>query len=166
MKSVSCYNLGNRCIIATASRDSYVKVWELKGQPSDLAEVLSHNEHSSFVNAVDVGKISLSQEDDALCVISGGTEGIVYVWDVNHNKLLGTLLGHTSNICFLKMFDNVIYSCSWDKTIRVWQGLHCLQVLTGHDEAVWSCCSISDGHLLSGMLERIIRTHCSCSLCR
>lgn len=134
-------------------------MWELEGQPFNLAEVLSHNEHSSFVNAVDVGKVSLSQDDDVLCVTSGGTEGIVYVWDVTRNKLLGTLIGHTSNICFLRLSDNVIYSCSWDKTIRVWQGLHCLQVLTGHDEAVWSCCPLSDGYLLSGILKLISQAH-------
>lgn len=107
------------------------------------------------MNAVDIGRISLGQEDEALCVLSGGTDGIVYVWDVDRNRPLGTLLGHTSNVCFLKLLDNVVYSCSWDKTIRLWQGLHCLQVLTGHSEAVWSCCPISDGCLLSGMLVNV-----------
>lgn len=90
-------------------------------------------------------------------VASGGTEGIIYLYDVNLQQIYGALIGHTANVCNLSTSnDNHLISCSWDKTIRVWEGTVEIATLSGHEEAVWSSASTSSDNIISGSADRSI----------
>lgn len=46
----------------------------------------------------------------------------ILVWDVNEGKVVMTLRGHTGHVFCLKInkTSNLLYSGSYDKTIRIW----------------------------------------------
>ena len=79
------------------------------------------------------------------------------MWNSLSQKLCGTLIGHTGNVCYLEnLYGNAqLISCSWDKTARIWRDLENIQTIEGHDEAIWCCCQVSENSFLTGIQTRI-----------
>jgi hypothetical protein len=84
---------------------------------------------------------------------------------INHldlmNSLKKPLRGHTSEImsvCTLADNDQIVISCSLDKTIRIWNldTETCLRTLSGHTAGVLSLCSTKE-KIISGSLDHSIR---------
>lgn len=118
--------------------------------------------HKSAVNA-------LAISTDGSVLYSGACDRSIIVWekrsgdgseggDGRHMVVAGALRGHSKAILCLKVVDDVVFSGSADKTIRVWRrGIDgkkywCLGVLEGHKGpvkclavAVESCTSGSGG---------------------
>ena len=57
-------------------------------------------------------------------------------WNIE-GKCVGILKGHTSSVCCLTVWNNHLYSGSYDKTIRKWnlKG-ECIEIIKGHEDAV------------------------------
>jgi WD40 repeat protein len=53
-------------------------------------------------------------------IISGGSDGQIYLWDLDSGTCLNSLIGHEDRISCLEMDETNIVSGSHDKTIRVW----------------------------------------------
>ncbi|ETO34732.1 WD-repeat protein [Reticulomyxa filosa] len=80
--------------------------------------------------------------DNCQFICSGSTDEIIRVWDVDNNKQIQSLNGHSESVNCVKFSlyyyhnhrQNIICSSSSDKTIRFWNFKHNkqLQILNGH----------------------------------
>jgi WD40 repeat protein len=116
-------------IIASASRDRTVKLWNQNGK---LVETLSH---SQPVNSVTINNHQ---------IITGTQNGEINIWQ--KGKLIKTLTGHTAAVeAIIITPDNQIISASEDKTIKIWQQGKLIKTLTGHTEGVRAVAITADG---------------------
>lgn len=134
--------------MATASRDGRVRLWTLdpEGQLSPLCE---YKEHDGYVNAVALcPNFGGTQE---LIVASAGADTVINLYNVREEKLIGTLVGHAKNVCFLKYAPpGRLLSCSWDGCTKIWDGLHERFSLSHDGKAVWSACLVDTDLCLTG----------------
>ena len=68
------------------------------------------------------GVIGLSLSHDGKTLLSGGSDGVIRVWDVPSGQLLRTLTGHTNAVYKANFSPNekLVASSSRDLTARVW----------------------------------------------
>ncbi|PCI36286.1 MAG: hypothetical protein COB50_05000 [Thiotrichales bacterium] len=81
------------------------------------------------------------------CLASGGKQNI-YIWDIEREKLLKTLTGHSGWIKSLVVLDTEhLVSGSDDTTIRIWdiKKSTCLKVLRDHNDYVRSLLVLKTG---------------------
>lgn len=71
--------------------------------------------HSGFITCLDISR-------DGQLSVSGSTDHLVNVWQLNSHELLLTLNGHTGPITSLHFSPNGLFvaSGSEDKTVKVW----------------------------------------------
>ncbi|KAK1425837.1 hypothetical protein QVD17_21198 [Tagetes erecta] len=145
--------------VYTGSADRKIKVWRRDTNDKKHKLVDTLEKHKSAVNA-------LAISTDGSVLYSGACDRSIIVWekrsgdggDGRHMVVAGALRGHNKAILCLKVVDDVVFSGSADKTIRVWRrGIDgkkywCLGVLEGHKGpikclavAVESCTSGSGG---------------------
>eukprot|EP01103_Thecamoeba_quadrilineata_P015432 TRINITY_DN487_c0_g1_i1.p1 TRINITY_DN487_c0_g1~~TRINITY_DN487_c0_g1_i1.p1 ORF type:complete len:748 (+),score=126.71 TRINITY_DN487_c0_g1_i1:29-2245(+) len=139
--------------ICSASRDNTIRVWD----PTDNYEssTVLHG-HQSFLSTV----IPINSPYFAPAnLASGGFDKIINLWDTsNPSSPLVTLIGHENVVCALcTTHDGLLVSGSWDRTVRIWRGNECLQVLTGHSHSVWALLSLPNGDLLTGSADKTIK---------
>ena len=127
-----------------------MKLWKL-GSSLSLELVGEHTEHGAFVNSV-----ALSSPDEGIPnIASGGTDGIIYLYDFTRNELIRTLIGHSGNVCFLVFTSHgKLLSCSWDKTAKLWEDASISFSLEGHEQAVWGACVVNENVFLTGIERR------------
>ncbi|ETO35230.1 hypothetical protein RFI_01843, partial [Reticulomyxa filosa] len=117
-----------------------------------------------------VYSIDYSAFGDCQFICSGSIDKTVRVWDVDNNKQIQTLNGHSSDVYCVKFSSyhyhnhrqNVICSSSYDKTIRFWDFKHNkqLQIFNGHTQGVNGIefSQFNDGrYLCSGSYDKTIR---------
>lgn len=76
----------------------------------------------------------------------------------NNGNLLYTLIGHEDSVVTLGMTtQGELISGSWDKTVRVWRGTDCVEILKGHTHAVWCVLGLPSGDILSGSADKSIK---------
>ncbi|KAJ1912540.1 SCF ubiquitin ligase complex subunit cdc4 [Mycoemilia scoparia] len=121
-------------IIVSGSRDSTIKVWKL---PSPKADPPYH--HDSNVQ---------QQGDDSLNVTK-----------VNP-YFKRSLCGHTASVRTMAVYGRLVFSGSYDCTVRVWDSTTgtCLHNLKGHGDKVYSVALDPDRHnVFSGSVDCTIR---------
>jgi WD40 repeat protein len=70
---------------------------------------------------------------------TGSFDKKIKIWDLNAEKCVLTLEGHSSFVNSLVMISNeIIASCSSDKTIRLWNLIDgtCIKTIEGHTESI------------------------------
>ena len=71
-----------------------------------------------------------------------------------------TITGHTAYVnSLLHLKDGRVASCSYDKTIRIYDpsnAYHCDQVIERHRDSITSICQLDDGTIVSGSLNAIM----------
>ena len=81
---------------------------------------------------------SVSFSSDGRYVASGSEDQTVKIWEIQTNKCLSTLQGHTSSVCSVSFSSDGRYVASGsgygDKTVKIWeiQTNKCLSTLQGH----------------------------------
>ncbi len=168
-----------RGIIATASDDATVKLWDLQGNC-----IRTLTGHRGWVRSV-----SFSPEGERLA--TGSTDGTVRIWQVNNGECLQILEGgipegagldapgpDAPDIGAMGPVWSAPFSPDgkWlaasgaDKTIRLWQIAtgRCLAVLQGHKDQVWSVAFSPDSRwLVSASLDHTVRLwHLNTGSCR
>lgn len=124
-------------VLLSASRDASARAWSL----DDLNQVTVYSDsHSGFVNAV-----HSFTSDGQDYVLSAGADSIIYAWPANSTSPSNALIGHSSNVCCLSSFGDVIVSGSWDKTVKIWKNWECIATLEGHGQAIWDVIALKDG---------------------
>ncbi|MEG4035808.1 AAA-like domain-containing protein [Microcoleus sp. S36b_A4] len=125
-------------LIATASNDQTVKLWQLDGT------LLHTLQHKGTVHAV-------SFSSDSQRVVTASLDGSIYVWN-RQGKLLKTFEGHGAAIWGIAVSPDVqrIASASEDSTIRLWSmDGKLLKTLSGHQSGVWGVAFSPDGNQLA-----------------
>jgi WD40 repeat protein len=113
------------------------------------------NRINSYVNT-----IALSHDSKTL--VSGENDKSIKLWNVNNQKLIGNLQGHTQAITSTTFNhnDTILATASDDKTINLWdvQTLTKIHSLTGHSHAVKSLSFHPNGQILaSGSWDKTIK---------
>ncbi|MEM1172287.1 MAG: tetratricopeptide repeat protein, partial [Cyanobacteria bacterium P01_H01_bin.35] len=126
-------------IIATASSDKTVKLWNLQGK---LLETLTGHENS-------VRGVAFSP--DSQMIASASQDKTVKLWNLQ-GKLLESLTGHKDAVRGVAFSPDgeTIATASQDKTVKLWnlQG-QLLQTLTGYEDAVWSVAFSPNGQMIA-----------------
>ena len=115
-------------MVASGSDDCTVKVWDPRRRGAAKTIQLSYQ-----VTAV-------TFDDTTQCVITGGIDNDVKVWDIRAEKTTMELHGHTDTITGLALDQDGSYvlSNSMDNTLRKWDirpyapSERCVQLFTGH----------------------------------
>lgn len=138
----------NGQILATASDDGSIKLWDLitAVNTDTLPLVRTLNEHSNAVLSVEFGP-------DGRTLASGSWDNTIMIWDVQTGELLNTLIGHTQLVSAIAISPDgkILASGSKDNTIKIWnletgELIHSLQ---GHSLPVLSLSISPDGKMLA-----------------
>ncbi|KAF2073817.1 hypothetical protein CYY_004875 [Polysphondylium violaceum] len=118
---------------------------------------LNHNmqsvetfKHTSCVTCLQV-------KDNIL--MSGGSDKVVRVWDLNTSQSIDVLEGHHEGIRALQFNGNVLVTGSDDTTVKIWDlrhKNHCVSTLRGHTGAI-RCLQWEGATLITGSNDQTIR---------
>jgi WD40 repeat protein len=117
----------NDRLIATASNDKTVKLWQRDGT------LLHTLKHSATVHRV-------AFSPDSRLIVSGSLDGKIKLWSID-GRLIYTIQGHQVPIWGVAFSPNgkLIASSSSDKTIKLWTVDGRLwKTLKGHQKTVWN----------------------------
>jgi WD40 repeat protein len=133
---------GEGGVIASASRDRTVKLWNQNGK---LLKTLPHSQPVT----------SVAIQDDR--IVTGTQNGNIYIWQ--KGKLIKTLTGHTAAVeAIIISLDNQIISASEDKTLKIWQQGKLIKTLTGHKEGVRAVAITADGNkIISASRDKTLK---------
>jgi WD40 repeat protein len=124
----------NGRLVASPTKQYVLKQWDLD---SGVCRKVGDYDWD-YVNAITV----LVDTAD----IAVGSGDVIRLWNVELNRCIGTLTGHTDCVSALAPLGNRrLISGSWDQTVRVWalQTLTCEHTLVGHTERVTM---VAQGH--------------------
>jgi katanin p80 WD40 repeat-containing subunit B1 len=156
-----CAKLGASAnIMASGDSLNTVSLWRLnKDRPIiSLTNSTGSTQNPSEINCVSFGVM----EDE---VYSGSNRGAINAWDINSQKLITTLKGHTVNVSCITPFDcedrkHLILSGSYDSNIKSWdlRQKNCVNTYKGHSLEV-KCLQVSpDGRwFISGGQDSLIK---------
>ena len=95
--------------------------------------------------------------DSGAAFASASNDGCIRLWTLK-GDLLGELSGHESFIYSLAVTPTgEIVSSGEDRTVRIWQGQECVQVITLPAISVWSVAVGSDGDIIAGTSDKLAR---------
>eukprot|EP01130_Rhizamoeba_saxonica_P009718 TRINITY_DN3965_c0_g2_i1.p1 TRINITY_DN3965_c0_g2~~TRINITY_DN3965_c0_g2_i1.p1 ORF type:complete len:728 (-),score=186.10 TRINITY_DN3965_c0_g2_i1:569-2752(-) len=127
----------NKKFLVSAGDDKNLLVWDLD---TDITmpsiTYVGHTDHITCLSSTVDGVL-----------ISGSGDNTVRIWRENETVCLS---GHEAPVWgVIGLSDGNIVSCSGDRTIRIWNGSECVNVLTGHDDAVRSLTDVKGVGFLS-----------------
>ncbi|BAZ40904.1 WD-40 repeat-containing protein [Calothrix sp. NIES-4101] len=126
-------------LIASASSDGTVNLWEKKGKK--IHELKGHSRRAN----------SVAFSPDSKIIVSGSADGTVRLWNID-GKLLQTIASGQKivNSVAFSPDGEIIASAGADKTVRLWnrQG-KLLKILSGHSDAVLSVAWAADGNAIA-----------------
>jgi WD40 repeat protein len=136
-------------IIATASSDNTIKIWDLN--KNLLIKTLEG--HTSFIYC-----LALLSDGN---IASGSGDKSIKIWDgENDYKYINALNGHTDGVkCLLVLKNGNLISRSWDKCIRVWdyKSYKCIKTIEDHTRYGVSLINLIDGFYASGYEDNTIK---------
>ncbi|AFZ54062.1 FHA domain-containing protein [Cyanobacterium aponinum] len=152
-KEVQCcvFNPQNQ-LIAIALSNKNIEIWEWQTKTRILT---LENAHRISVN-------SLNFSHDSKKLISGGSDKIVKIWDIENQVEIASLSGHKmaiNTLCF-SQDDKLLASSGSDKIIKIWNVENQAEIasLSGHKMAVNSLYFSNDNHyLISGGGDKLIK---------
>ena len=147
--SVSSIALLSNNRIAAGSFDKSISIINLN--KLNVLGVLSG--HHSYIN-------SLAQISNDTLASSSSDE--IFIWDISKFIKLTQLKGHTDTVYSLSYdpLKSFLYSCSGDKTIKIWDIAHenkNIISLSGHSGNILCLCLLQSHKFLSGAKDQTIR---------
>lgn len=104
--------------LATGGHDGHVRLWDAKtGKGSQPL-----TGHSKWITSLAFEPLHLAKEGQRLA--SASKDGTVRVWNTGSRKLEFVLTGHAASVNVVRWGgENVIYTGSSDRTVKVWSGV-------------------------------------------
>ena len=53
-------------------------------------------------------------------ILSGSDDQTIKKWNPNTEECLSTFTGHTDSVYGLEVMHDIVISCSWDSTVKLW----------------------------------------------
>ncbi|MEL7036477.1 MAG: trypsin-like peptidase domain-containing protein [Cyanobacteria bacterium J06592_8] len=138
----------NGQILATASDDGTIKLWDLTTAINTDTLPLLHTlkDHSNAVLSVEISA-------DGRTLASGSWDNLIMIWDLQTGRLLNTLIGHQQLVSAIAISPNgkILASGSKDNTIRIWnlETGELIHTLQGHSLPVLSLAISPNGKILA-----------------
>ncbi|XP_014665579.1 PREDICTED: kinesin-like protein KIF21A [Priapulus caudatus] len=113
----------------SGSRDTCIKKWDLAEKKLKFS---MNQAHKDWVEA-----LQLLPEQN--CLLSGGRDGYLKVWNCDNCALVGEIRAHSSPINAIATNSSAIFTASNDQTIGVWKPRNNLSALVmdaGEDERI------------------------------
>ena len=131
--------------------------------------IMEMKEHDGFVNSV--AFIPSTEEYPNGLIVSGGSDKLINLYDAIDGRICGTLVGHTDNVCKIRVFEGnssrpfVMSTCSWDGSARCWTEElipeSCLVLSSSSSSSsnvpCWSVLSLGKDVFVTGHADRNIR---------
>jgi WD40 repeat protein len=157
---VTCIAIHGEDVVISGSRDSTLRVWDLRMAPRTLAVMSSG--HSDWVrccavtNAATPGKWML---------LSGGYDGRINAWDPDTGTCVKMLGGHDGSVNGLYPLPapsspgNVVVSVGADGLVKMWDvhSLRCERVLEGHSDEVTAACPFLDRFVATSSCDSTVK---------
>ncbi len=85
---------------------------------------------------------------DSKRFVTGGSDGLIFVYDIKQSAKLGKLEGHKGGVRCMQLFSNRLCSGSWDMTLIIWSMRRFEPIVTLYytNESV-SCLYFDKNHL-------------------
>ncbi|MEA5476030.1 serine/threonine-protein kinase [Pseudanabaena galeata UHCC 0370] len=142
----------NGKVIASASDDGTVKLWELDGdKTSPIKEI---KDQGGWVRAV----AFLSD----LQIVTAGQDKTIKIIDINSGKVIRTMSGHTNLIhnLAIALSSDLLVSGSYDNNVNLWQIStgKLRRSLKGHTDKIWGVAISNDGkRVVSASRDRTLK---------
>lgn len=133
---------------------SYLSIWQAYFQETPLQQV--NFSHSDLSNSVFAKTFSVAMSAvfsaDAKTLVTGHSEGLIFLWDVATGELLMNYQAHQGPVWSLiyDPKDNTLVSTSHDGNIKFWDIAtgKCIKTLQGHQGSVYCAVFVPDGKTL------------------
>jgi phospholipase A-2-activating protein len=90
-------------------------------------------------------------------LVSATNDGVIRLWTLK-SELIAELFGHESYIYSLAVLPSgEIISSGEDRSVRIWQGTNCVQVITLPAISVWSVSIGHNGDIIVGSSDKLAR---------
>jgi len=92
-------------------------------------------------------------------IISVSEDGTIKMWNLETGTCISSITGHSKWVLDVDVYENIIATCSADRTIKIWQyhdasnSWICLRTLTGHTDTVWTVQINKEGTLIVSAAE-------------
>ncbi|KFA73289.1 hypothetical protein S40288_07263 [Stachybotrys chartarum IBT 40288] len=145
----------NDYTVVTGCADKNIRVFDLRNQKSGEASPQSTIYTPDVVRAIcRVPKGHTSGAD----IASASNDGVLRLWKMNGQQV-GEMHGHESFVYSITSLPSgELVSSGEDRTVRIWQGLECVQTITHPAISVWTVAvNPHTGDIVSGSSDGVAR---------
>ena len=123
----------NSRYIATGSDDRLARIYDRE----TIGLLHSLSGHKDGVRTV-------AFTSDSTRLVTGSFDNFIFIWLVSSGTQVATLIGHTGTVysCILTPEDNIV-SCSFDRTVKVWETNKAVNKVEGHGARILGVASNS-----------------------
>jgi len=140
----------SRDIIITGGYDKTIKTWDLNTTDEIITKPLT-------VVMGHTGEITCLARFSNGDIVSGSFDTTAKVWAYPNYQAAYTLKEHTATIWDVLVNEfGTIFTCSGDKTIKIWNGNQCIKTLEAHKQSVRCLCKFPEIGFLSSASDGTI----------
>lgn len=165
----TCVALASRDegVAVTGGKDARVIIWDV-GTGSKLhalkaADAGKHKRHPARAKGHVGNVLSVAVTHDGALAASGGSDGLVRVWDLRTGKLVESLRGHRGAVTGLSFHDGTrsLLSASADRTVKSWDlgEMAYVETLFGHGGSTQAVATLPSERALSAGQDGSVRLY-------